>query len=195
MKPAYPYCDLAKKWKWKSGWLNWVSHIAGRFFTIWVTRKAKLQFPYFIYLTMLHLAVYYQHFCPIFHLHFNLVYGQIFEPFHSWLFLLDKFFTFQITLSLPAAAKLLQLCPTLCNSIDGSPPGSPVPGILQARVLEWGAIPFSISLPTVFHFIFTITTKLQRGRCCYSSIACYTDIKRVIFQNYSLSEAFFKPYF
>ena len=36
-----------------------------------------------------------------------------------------------------AAAKSLQLCPTLCNPIDGSPPGSPVPGILQARTLEW----------------------------------------------------------
>ena len=42
-----------------------------------------------------------------------------------------------------AAAKLLQLCPTLCNSIDGSPRGSPVPGILQARTLEWVAISFS----------------------------------------------------
>ena len=42
-----------------------------------------------------------------------------------------------------AAAKSLQLCPTLCNPIDGSPPGSPVPGIFQARVLEWGAIAFS----------------------------------------------------
>ena len=39
-----------------------------------------------------------------------------------------------------AAAKLLQSCPTLCNPIDGSPPGSPVPGILQARTLEWVAI-------------------------------------------------------
>ena len=42
-----------------------------------------------------------------------------------------------------AAAKLLQLCPTLCNPRDGSPPGSPVPGILQARTLEWVAISFS----------------------------------------------------
>ena len=42
-----------------------------------------------------------------------------------------------------AAAKLLQLCPTLCDPIDGSPPGSPVPGILQARTLEWVAISFS----------------------------------------------------
>ena len=39
-----------------------------------------------------------------------------------------------------AAAKLLQSCPTLCDPIDGSPPGSPVPGILQARTLEWIAI-------------------------------------------------------
>ena len=42
-----------------------------------------------------------------------------------------------------AAANLLQSCPTLCDSIDGSPPGSPVPGILQARTLEWVAISFS----------------------------------------------------
>ena len=42
-----------------------------------------------------------------------------------------------------AAAKSLQSCPTLCDPIDGSPPGSPVPGILQARTLEWVAIPFS----------------------------------------------------
>ena len=42
-----------------------------------------------------------------------------------------------------AAAKSLQSCPTLCDPIDGSPPGSPVPGILQARGLEWGAIAFS----------------------------------------------------
>ena len=42
-----------------------------------------------------------------------------------------------------AAAKSLQLCLTLCDPIDGSPPGSPVPGLFQARVLEWGAIAFS----------------------------------------------------
>ena len=43
----------------------------------------------------------------------------------------------------PAAAKSFQSCPTLCDSIEGSPPGSPVPGILQARTLEWVAISFS----------------------------------------------------
>ena len=42
-----------------------------------------------------------------------------------------------------ATAKSLQSCPTLCDPIDGSPPGSPVPGILQARILEWVAISFS----------------------------------------------------
>ena len=42
-----------------------------------------------------------------------------------------------------AAAKSLQSCPTLCDPIDGSPPGSAVPGILQARSLEWVAISFS----------------------------------------------------
>ena len=43
-----------------------------------------------------------------------------------------------------AAAKSLQLYPTLCDPIDGSPLGSPVPGILQARTLEWVAIAFSL---------------------------------------------------
>ena len=42
-----------------------------------------------------------------------------------------------------AAAKLLQSCPTLCDPIDGSPPGFPIPGILQARTLEWVAFSFS----------------------------------------------------
>ena len=42
-----------------------------------------------------------------------------------------------------AAAKSLQSCPILCNPVDGSPPGSPIPGILQARILEWVAISFS----------------------------------------------------
>ena len=48
-----------------------------------------------------------------------------------------------------AAAKSLQSCPTLCVPIDGSPPGSPVPGILQERTLEWGAIAFSDLPPRI----------------------------------------------
>ena len=52
-----------------------------------------------------------------------------------------------------AAAKLLQSCPTLCDPIDGSPPGSSVPGILQARTLEWVAISFSTVLSRTFQRI------------------------------------------
>ena len=49
---------------------------------------------------------------------------------------------------LPAAAKLLQSCPTLCDPIDGSLPGSAIPGILQARILKWVAISFSTLPPS-----------------------------------------------
>ena len=49
----------------------------------------------------------------------------------------------QFLQSAAAAAKSPQSCPTLCDPIEGSPPGSPVPGILQARILEWVAISFS----------------------------------------------------
>ena len=51
--------------------------------------------------------------------------------------------TFILSNAATAAAKSLQLCLTLCDPRDGSPPGSPVPGILQARTLEWVAISFS----------------------------------------------------
>ena len=61
-----------------------------------------------------------------------------FKKFRSWIL-----FALQSSGSSPAAAKSLQSCPTLCDPIDGSPPGSPVPGILQARTLEWVAISFS----------------------------------------------------
>ena len=52
--------------------------------------------------------------------------------------------SFAVVAAAAAAAKSLQSCPTLCNPIDGSPPGFPVPGFLQARTLEWGAIAFSL---------------------------------------------------
>ena len=51
--------------------------------------------------------------------------------------------TLNFTTSAAAAAKSLQSCSTLCDPIDGSPPDFPVPGILQARTLEWVAISFS----------------------------------------------------
>ena len=50
---------------------------------------------------------------------------------------------FDLSTAAATAAKSLQLCPTLCDPTDGSPPGAPVPGILQARTLEWAAISFS----------------------------------------------------
>ena len=57
-----------------------------------------------------------------------------------------------IPASMPAAAaaKSLQLCPTLCDPIEVSSPGSPIPGILKARTLEWVAISFSLCLKLIF---------------------------------------------
>ena len=52
-------------------------------------------------------------------------------------------FSFLLLSAAAAAAKSLQSCPTLCDPIDGSPRGFPIPGILQARTLEWVAISFS----------------------------------------------------
>ena len=71
-------------------------------------------------------------------------------PYFWWLWQLRgelvKYFTeyssVGVLLIFSHAAKTLQSCPTLCNPIDSSPPGSPVPGILQARTLEWVAISF-----------------------------------------------------
>ena len=65
-----------------------------------------------------------------------------------WSFTGGKYLTYhsvKVTKFKPAAAaaKSLQSCPTLCDPIDGSPPSFPVPGILQARTLEWVAISFS----------------------------------------------------
>ena len=65
----------------------------------------------------------------LFFLYFNTIYFISFKRLYQ-----TKF---------AATAKSLQSCPTLCDHIDGSPPGSPVPGILQARTLEWVAISFS----------------------------------------------------
>ena len=55
----------------------------------------------------------------------------------------DKVMSLLFNMLSAAAAKTLQSCPTLCDPIDGSPSGSPVPGILQARTLEWVSISFS----------------------------------------------------
>ena len=59
---------------------------------------------------------------------------------------------FSLLFSAAAAAKLLQLCLTLSDPMDCSPPGSSIHGIFQARVLEWGAIAFSSYLLLLLHF-------------------------------------------
>ena len=68
----------------------------------------------------------------------------IYNLFHSYKLpkagVWPKFLTYGLK---PTGAKSLQSCPTLCDPIDGSPPGSPIPGILQAITLEWVAISFS----------------------------------------------------
>ena len=62
----------------------------------------------------------------------------------TWLLKITEMYPIMILeAAATAAAKSLQSCPTLCDPIDGSPPGSPVPGILQARTLEWAAVSFS----------------------------------------------------
>ena len=67
------------------------------------------------------------------------------KGFAHWMHLINGYSVHEAISSqiAAAAAKSLQLCPTLCDATDGSPPGSPVPGILQARTLEWVAISFS----------------------------------------------------
>ena len=65
---------------------------------------------------------------------------EIYTMLMDWSF---NIFVILLEMVYATAAKLLQSCPTLCNFIDGSPPGSPIPGILQARTLEWVAISFS----------------------------------------------------
>ena len=64
-----------------------------------------------------------------------------------------------------AAAKSLQSCLTLCNPIDGSPPGSPVPGILQARTLEWVAISFSSAWKLKVKGMTLYARQQKRHRC------------------------------
>ena len=119
---------------------------------------------------------------------------------------INKKFKTQFMLATAAATKLLQSCPTLCNPIDGSPPSSPILGILQARTLEWVAISFSnawkwkvkvkslsrvrptatlsdsmdCSLPgSSIHGIFQARV-LEWGAIAFSTNACLIMIKRYL---------------
>ena len=83
--------------------------------------------------------------CPLVFLHESYVPHPrtLEDKNHSALLNLTRCVTAKLVVAAAAAAKSLQSCLTLCNPIDGSSPGSPVPGILQARTLEWVAISFS----------------------------------------------------
>ena len=89
----------------------------------------------------------------------------------KYIWIIIFIFSINIILADVAAAKSLQSCPTLCDPIDGSPPGSSVPGILQARIPEWVAVSFSkISFLALIKFIpkkliyfVTVNTSLWRA--------------------------------
>ena len=79
-----------------------------------------------------------------------------------------------------AAAKLLQSCPTLCDPIDGSPSGSPVPGILQARTLEWVAIAFSgESLSSVQFSRSVVSDSLRPHESQHAGLPCLSPTSGV----------------
>ena len=71
------------------------------------------------------------------------LFGAVSSSLFSWISIVSELKSPCTCHAAAAAAKSLQSCPTLCDPIDGSPPGSPIPGILQARRLEWVAISFS----------------------------------------------------
>jgi len=77
-------------------------------------------------------------------------------------------------ISAAAAAKSLQSCPTLCDPRDGSPTGSPVPGILQARILEWVAIEISSHSHSIIflYFLALISEEVFLISPCYSLVLC-----------------------
>ena len=67
----------------------------------------------------------------------------------GWSIVAHPLFSITLDSSAAAAAKSLQSCPTLCDPIDGSPPGFPIPGILQARTLEWVVFPSPLDSSSV----------------------------------------------
>ena len=109
-----------------------VSHTAGRFFTIWATREVFIPLRSLIF----NGSPLPSKFCLCCVMWVHHVYDQWSIEFASTQLT-------SIKAAATAAAKSLQSCPTLCDPIDSSPPGSSVPRILQARTLEWVAISFS----------------------------------------------------
>ena len=80
----------------------------------------------------------------------------------------------------PATAKLLQSCPTLCNPRDDSPPGSPVPGILQARTLEWVAISFPNLDSILKSRDITLLTKVRLAKVMVFPVVMYRCERKTI---------------
>ena len=76
-----------------------------------------------------------------------------------------------------AAAKSLQSCPTLCDPIDGSPPGSSIPGILQARTMEWGAIAFLMLTGFLLLFETVLIISTLSMHLSISSVFKHFDLK------------------
>ena len=98
-------------------------------------------------------------------------------------------------LAAAAAAESLQSCPTLCDPRDGSPPGSPIPGILQARTLEWVAISFSRGIGLVYCDIEWFALETNRDHSVIFEIAskyCISD-SFVDHDGYSISSKGFRP--
>ena len=98
--------------------------------------------------------------------------ANIFSRSIGYLFLFMVSFAVQKLLSLvaAAAAKLLQLCPTLCDAIDSSPPGSSIRGIFQARVLEWvpSPSPLSVVRSCLFSLLFLLPWETDLRKHCYN---------------------------
>ena len=95
---------------------------------------------------------------------------------------LDK----RVPLAAAAAAKSLQSCPTLCDPIDGSPPGSAVPGILQARILEWVAISFSNAWKWKHCFQFSSSLVLHNNNEPVLNWIVMCDKKWILYDNRQL---------
>ena len=74
---------------------------------------------------------------------FHIFFSSLYPSLRVFWVAFSFFYNENVLFITAAAAKSLQSCPTLCDPIDGSPPGSAIPGILLARTLEWGAISFS----------------------------------------------------
>ena len=139
--------------------LNQVSYLASGFFTSWATREAQksdclaikcqiywCHILFFLKSTMSsHFSKYEVHsYLPQSHCNIYVLLCLISSLYFSFPKLeLPSLSWKKNAVKHAAAAKSLQSCPTLCDHIDGSPPGSPIPGILQARTLEWVAISFS----------------------------------------------------